>query len=114
MSLDPAIKLQRAEERACQCGAAGSGEGHTEECPAEKFDRIPRGMTAAAALEYLATNTRNGIENANYWPRPWRAEVHHGMNRSTIYDANDDKIISGMNNEKAAFIAACVNTALPA
>lgn len=53
MLIDPAIKLQRAEERACQCGAAGSGEGHTDWCPAKKFDHIPRDMTAAEALKHL-------------------------------------------------------------
>lgn len=51
--LDPAIKLQRAEERACQCGAAGSGEGHADWCQAERFDRIPRRMGAKAALKHL-------------------------------------------------------------
>lgn len=51
--MDPAIKLQRAEERACECGAAGSGEGHTDWCPAEKFDRIPKRMTAADAVKRL-------------------------------------------------------------
>lgn len=51
--MDPAIKLQRAEERLCECGAAGSGEGHADECPAKKFDRIPRRMTAKGALKKL-------------------------------------------------------------
>lgn len=31
--LDPAIKFQHAEERWCECGAAGSGEGHAKFCP---------------------------------------------------------------------------------
>lgn len=53
MALDPAIKLQRAEERLCKCGAAGSGEGHAPECPAAKFDHIPRNMTATNALKRL-------------------------------------------------------------
>jgi hypothetical protein len=51
--IDPAIKLQRAEERQCECGAAGSGEGHAPECPAAKFDRIPKNMTAAQAVRRL-------------------------------------------------------------
>jgi hypothetical protein len=54
-ALDPAIKLQRMEERLCQCGAAGSGESHVPECPASKFDRIPRKMTAAKALIFVRT-----------------------------------------------------------
>lgn len=51
--LDPAIKLQHVEERLCECGAAGSGEGHADECPAKKFDHVPRGMTAKSALRHL-------------------------------------------------------------
>jgi hypothetical protein len=51
--MDPAIKLQRAEERLCECGAAGSGESHAPECPAAKFDHIPRKMTAARACKQL-------------------------------------------------------------
>jgi hypothetical protein len=52
--LDPAIKLQRWEERICECGAAGSGECHSGDwCPAEPFDHIPRRMTAARALRWL-------------------------------------------------------------
>lgn len=47
---DPALRLQRAEEKLCECGAAGSGEGHADECPAKKFDRIPRRMSAKDAL----------------------------------------------------------------
>ncbi len=31
--LDPAVKFQNAEARACECGAAGSGEGHADFCP---------------------------------------------------------------------------------
>ena len=31
--LDPAIKYQNAEERYCECGAAGSGEAHSDFCP---------------------------------------------------------------------------------
>jgi hypothetical protein len=50
---DPAIKLQRIEEKLCTCGAAGSGEGHTDWCPAEKFDRIPKNMRADEALKRL-------------------------------------------------------------
>ncbi len=53
MVLDPAIKLQRAEERLCKCGAAGSGEGHADWCAAKKFDRIPKNMSAASALKRL-------------------------------------------------------------
>lgn len=53
MELDPAIKLQHAEEKLCECGAAGSGEGHADECPAKKFDLIPRRMTAAKALVWI-------------------------------------------------------------
>lgn len=51
--LDPAIKLQRAEERFCECSAVGSGESHADECPAAKFDAIPRRMTAESALKHL-------------------------------------------------------------
>jgi hypothetical protein len=51
--LDPAIKLQRAEERLCTCSSVGSGESHAPECPAAKFDYIPRRMTAAQALKVL-------------------------------------------------------------
>lgn len=51
--LDPAIILQNKEERLCDCGAAGSGESHCDWCPAEKFDRIPRRMTAEKALDWL-------------------------------------------------------------
>lgn len=54
MKLDPAIKLQRMEERRCECGAAGSGEGHTDWCKAAVFDRIPKKMDAAQALVWLA------------------------------------------------------------
>lgn len=53
MKDDPAGRLQRAEERACTCGAAGSGEGHTEWCPAERFDHIPPNMSAADACRRL-------------------------------------------------------------
>ncbi|HZP77514.1 MAG TPA: hypothetical protein VFB45_15325 [Pseudolabrys sp.] len=51
--LDPALRLQRIEEKLCECSAVGSGEGHSSDCPAKKFDRIPRNMTAAAALAQL-------------------------------------------------------------
>lgn len=54
MPLSPNTKLDRMEEKACQCGAAGSGEGHAPECPASIHDRIPRGMTAVQALKWLA------------------------------------------------------------
>lgn len=54
--LDPAIILQRKEKRLCECGAAGSGEGHADECPAKKFDRVPRRFYAAAALKWLKRN----------------------------------------------------------
>lgn len=57
-ALDPAIKLQRMEERLCSCGAAGSGEGHADECPAAKFDLIPRKMTAAKALIFVKRQDR--------------------------------------------------------
>lgn len=30
---DPALAYQDAEERICECGAAGSGEGHSDFCP---------------------------------------------------------------------------------
>lgn len=53
VALDPAIKLQYAEEKLCECGAAGSGESHADECPAKKFDRIPRRMSAADVLAKL-------------------------------------------------------------
>jgi hypothetical protein len=36
--LDPAIKYQNAEERYCECGAAGSGEGHSDFCPWLRLD----------------------------------------------------------------------------
>lgn len=55
---DPAIILQRAEEKLCGCGAAGSGEGHADWCQAEKFDRIPRRMTAADALKHLGISVK--------------------------------------------------------
>lgn len=51
--LDPAIKLQRAEERLCECSAVGSGESHDPGCPAAKFDRITRRMSAADALKLV-------------------------------------------------------------
>lgn len=51
--MDPALKIQREEERLCECGAAGSGEGHTDWCPANKFDRIPVDMSAADAVAML-------------------------------------------------------------
>lgn len=51
--MDPAIILQRHEERLCDCGAAGSGEGHTEWCKAAKFDSVPKHMDAAEALQFL-------------------------------------------------------------
>lgn len=53
MPTDPAITLQRAEERLCECGAAGSGEGHAPECPASKFDRIPKGLNATQAIRRM-------------------------------------------------------------
>jgi hypothetical protein len=53
MPLSPNTKLDRMEEKACWCGAAGSGEGHAPECPASIHDRIPRKMTAAQALVWL-------------------------------------------------------------
>jgi len=56
--LDPAIKLQRMEERQCWCGAAGSGEGHAPECAAAKFDLIPRKMTAAKAIDFIRNQVR--------------------------------------------------------
>lgn len=52
-TLDPALKLQRIEEKLCTCGAAGSGESHCDWCEAEKFDRIPKTMSAANALKRL-------------------------------------------------------------
>lgn len=51
--LDPATKFQRAEERLCECGAVGSGEGHADWCKAKKFDRIPKNMSAASACKRL-------------------------------------------------------------
>ncbi len=53
-SADPAIRLQRAEDRLCECGAAGSGEGHADWCKARKFDRIGPDVSAEDALEYVA------------------------------------------------------------
>lgn len=55
--LDRATILERKEYRACGCGAAGSGEGHTDWCRAKKFDRIPKNMTAAQALKWLKRNS---------------------------------------------------------
>lgn len=49
------------------------------------------------------------IENAEFWPRPWRSEVHEGTRRSAIYDADGSLIIKGINNEKAALIVAFAN-----
>jgi hypothetical protein len=51
--MDAAIKLQKAEQRQCECGAYGSGEGHTDWCEAEKFDKVPEGMSAEDALVFL-------------------------------------------------------------
>jgi len=51
--MDAAIRLQRHEERLCECGAAGSGEGHAGWCKAAKFARIPNDMSAADALKRL-------------------------------------------------------------
>lgn len=50
---DAAGIIQRAEERLCECGAAGSGEGHTDWCPAKKFDQVPKNMSAEDAQERL-------------------------------------------------------------
>lgn len=55
--MDAAIKLQRMEERLCECGAAGSGEGHTDWCPARKFDLIPKNMNAEQALKRLSAKS---------------------------------------------------------
>lgn len=55
--LDPSTKLQqKKEERVCECGAAGSGEGHAGWCKAEKFNRIPRTMSATKALRWIQTH----------------------------------------------------------
>jgi len=51
--MDAATELQQREERLCTCGAAGSGEGHTDWCPAKKFDTIPYDMSAEDALYFL-------------------------------------------------------------
>lgn len=48
--MDPAIKLQRKEERLCECGAAGSGEGHTEWCPATHLDVVDEAMATRFLL----------------------------------------------------------------
>lgn len=51
---DPAIKLQRLEERLCDCGAVGSGFAHTEWCKAVKFDRLSKNVSAEQALKRLS------------------------------------------------------------
>jgi hypothetical protein len=48
-----ATDLDKLEEKVCSCGAAGSGEGHTEWCDAEMWDRIPEHMYAPQALEWV-------------------------------------------------------------
>lgn len=53
------------------------------------------------------------IENADHWRRPWHAVVNHrGGNRSCLLDADDNIIMSGLNNEKAALFAAFANADL--
>lgn len=54
--IDPAIQLQRQEERLCTCEAVGSGEEHADWCVAEAFNRIPKTMTAERALEWIKDN----------------------------------------------------------
>lgn len=58
---DPASMLQRAEEHLCECGAAGSGEGHTDWCPWLKSswrawgDAVNASAYIPAAAELLKT-----------------------------------------------------------
>jgi hypothetical protein len=54
-----------------------------------------------------------GVEESRFleaYPLPWRAEVYPGTNRSSIIASDGTQVISGMNNAKAAFIAARVNS----
>lgn len=62
---DPNTILEREEDRLCECGAAGSGEGHCDWCKAKKFDHIPGHMDAAQAVKWLrldraASTTKEG------------------------------------------------------
>jgi hypothetical protein len=53
-----------------------------------------------------------GVEESRFleaYPLPWFAEVHPGMNRSSVFAADGTQVIAGMNNAKAAFIADAVN-----
>lgn len=53
-----------------------------------------------------------GVEESRFleaYPLPWRAFVVAGMNRSTVVAADGTRVISGMNNAKAAFIADAAN-----
>lgn len=55
---DAAGILQRWEERVCSCGAAGSGEGHTDWCKAHRIDTLPDDMSAEDAVKRLRIGTK--------------------------------------------------------
>jgi hypothetical protein len=50
---EKATDLDKLEEAVCWCGAAGSGEGHTDWCTAAMWDRIPEHMYAPEALAWV-------------------------------------------------------------
>ena len=52
-AFETATALDKLEEKVCWCGAAGSGEGHTDWCTAEMWNRIPEHMYAPQALEWV-------------------------------------------------------------
>lgn len=97
--------------------------GPTESDRWEQFAPMlqEQALTKARAIATLSTQPGNHqigstapkIDNAECWPRPWTATVHHSLNRAEIRDADGYRIVAGMNNEKAQFIVNCVNAALP-
>lgn len=56
--MEESTRLQKAEERLCDCTAVGSGEGHADWCKAKKFDTVPSTMSAADALTFLKIEER--------------------------------------------------------
>jgi hypothetical protein len=82
---DPAIAYQEAEKRLCECGAAGSGEGHSDFCPwldsawkkwGDAVDASPAPMAERDPRDRAIRNLQLFINtNAKYLPNEKQAQI---------------------------------------
>jgi hypothetical protein len=84
--LSPATAYQQAEERLCTCGAAGSGEGHTEWCAWQSSewrkwgDALDAAATEPSRIEAAVekANRVSGNYIANYEQAPTKIVFENG------------------------------------